>query len=87
MTPGDVIAVVQTLESAGVVFWLDGGRGVDALLGRQTRPHGDLDLALDRDGADGRDHGRGAGVLALHTAPVEVALLADAARTIATQRA
>ena len=27
-------------------FWLDGGWGVDALIGRQTRDHDDLDLAL-----------------------------------------
>jgi lincosamide nucleotidyltransferase A/C/D/E len=28
---------------------LDGGWGVDALVGDQTRPHADLDLAVDRD--------------------------------------
>lgn len=27
---------------------IDGGWGVDALLGRQTRPHSDLDLIVDR---------------------------------------
>lgn len=27
----------------------DGGWGVDALIGRQTRPHADLDLAIGRD--------------------------------------
>jgi lincosamide nucleotidyltransferase A/C/D/E len=26
--------------------WVDGGWGVDALLGRQTRPHDDLDIAV-----------------------------------------
>jgi lincosamide nucleotidyltransferase A/C/D/E len=42
----DVLQVVGMLEDAGVPAWLMGGWGVDALLGRQTRRHGDLDLAL-----------------------------------------
>lgn len=29
------------------MFWVDGGWGVDALLGEQTRPHGDLDLVVE----------------------------------------
>lgn len=29
-----------------LAFWIDGGWGVDALLGEQTRPHSDLDLAV-----------------------------------------
>jgi lincosamide nucleotidyltransferase A/C/D/E len=41
--------VLDRLEGAGLVVWLDGGWGVDALLGRQTRPHGDLDLVIARD--------------------------------------
>jgi lincosamide nucleotidyltransferase A/C/D/E len=50
MTATDVRRVAGALGAAGVGFWLDGGWGVDALLGAQTRPHGDLDLviALDR---------------------------------------
>jgi lincosamide nucleotidyltransferase A/C/D/E len=27
--------------------WLDGGWGVDALLGEETRPHGDVDLVVE----------------------------------------
>lgn len=34
---------------AGLGFWLDGGWGIDALLGTQTRDHSDLDAAIDRD--------------------------------------
>jgi lincosamide nucleotidyltransferase A/C/D/E len=34
---------------AGLRIWLDGGWGVDALLGEQTRDHGDLDAAIDRE--------------------------------------
>ena len=33
--------------AAGLRCWVAGGWGVDALLGRQTRVHRDLDLALD----------------------------------------
>ena len=41
--------ILGQLEAAGLVVWLDGGWGVDALLGRQTRPHQDLDLVIARD--------------------------------------
>jgi lincosamide nucleotidyltransferase A/C/D/E len=47
MTEDDVRAVLQSLQSAGIRVWVDGGWGVDALVGRQTRPHQDLDLALE----------------------------------------
>jgi lincosamide nucleotidyltransferase A/C/D/E len=40
-------AVVDRLEAAGLTYWLMGGWGVDALLGRQTRPHLDLDVVVD----------------------------------------
>jgi lincosamide nucleotidyltransferase A/C/D/E len=45
----DASRILGQLEAAGVVVWLDGGWGVDALLGRQTRPHRDLDLVIARD--------------------------------------
>jgi lincosamide nucleotidyltransferase A/C/D/E len=35
------------LEEAKVTVWVDGGWGVDALLGEQTRPHKDLDIAIE----------------------------------------
>jgi hypothetical protein len=41
----EVVDVLERLDRAGVPVWLDGGWGVDALVGRQTRPHRDLDLA------------------------------------------
>lgn len=47
MTADDVLDVLDALEADGVRFWLDGGWGIDALLGRQTREHADLDLAVD----------------------------------------
>ena len=42
----DVLAVTAALEEAGARFWVAGGWGVDALVGRVTRPHRDLDLAV-----------------------------------------
>jgi lincosamide nucleotidyltransferase A/C/D/E len=47
MTESDVIEVVGRLERAGLNYWLDGGWGVDANLGEQTRPHDDLDMVMD----------------------------------------
>ena len=49
MSGGDVLAVLGELTAAGVTAWVDGGWGVDALLGRQTRAHDDLDLVVSGD--------------------------------------
>jgi lincosamide nucleotidyltransferase A/C/D/E len=46
MTGADVLHVIDLLKAAGVPVWVDGGWGVDALLGEQTRLHDDLDLDL-----------------------------------------
>src|SRR4051812_11651421 len=46
----EVLRVLRTLERAGCRVWLAGGWGVDALAGRQTRPHRDVDLAHDAGG-------------------------------------
>jgi lincosamide nucleotidyltransferase A/C/D/E len=48
MTPVDVMDVYTSLENLGVESWIDGGWGVDALLGEQTRPHKDLDIAIQQ---------------------------------------
>jgi lincosamide nucleotidyltransferase A/C/D/E len=48
MTAAEVIELYQVLTAAGIVVWIDGGWGVDALLGRQTRPHSDLDIAVQQ---------------------------------------
>jgi lincosamide nucleotidyltransferase A/C/D/E len=48
MTTEDVLEVLDALERARVCVWVDGGWAVDALVGEKTRPHADLDLALDR---------------------------------------
>jgi lincosamide nucleotidyltransferase A/C/D/E len=48
MTQAEVLQVLDRLTSAGVRWWIDGGWGVDALLGEQSRPHDDLDLVVER---------------------------------------
>lgn len=48
MRQQDVVELYRTLEALGVVIWIDGGWGVDALLGEETRPHSDLDIAIEK---------------------------------------
>ena len=52
MKAEDVLVVLAALERAGVWTSIEGGWGVDALLGHQTREHRDLDLAVARDDCD-----------------------------------
>ena len=47
MQLSEVFRVLTALDDAGVGVWLEGGWGVDALVGKQTRPHRDLDLDID----------------------------------------
>ena len=49
MTAADVVDVLDLLAAERVDVCVDGGWGVDALLGEQTRSHADLDLAVSRD--------------------------------------
>jgi len=46
MSAIDVVEVLDVLEAADVAVFLDGGWGVDALIGAQTREHDDLDVHL-----------------------------------------
>ena len=46
ITQQDAIDLLDRFEAVGIEVVVDGGWGVDALLGRQTRPHLDLDIAL-----------------------------------------
>jgi lincosamide nucleotidyltransferase A/C/D/E len=48
MIAADVISLYTELESLGITIWIDGGWGVDALLGEQTRPHHDLDITIQQ---------------------------------------
>jgi 2'-5' RNA ligase len=46
--PGSmVLTILDTLRGAGVRAWISGGWGVDALAGRQSRTHRDLDLIIE----------------------------------------
>ncbi|OPG11236.1 nucleotidyltransferase domain-containing protein [Microbispora sp. GKU 823] len=42
-----VSGIYGYLAARGVKIWIDGGWCVDALLGKQTRGHPDLDVAID----------------------------------------
>jgi lincosamide nucleotidyltransferase A/C/D/E len=46
MTAADASMLLDLFERSGIVVWVDGGWGVDAALGQQTRPHKDLDIVL-----------------------------------------
>lgn len=52
MQASEVLILVGALDDLGVVCWLDGGWGVDSLLGEQTREHSDLDLVVGRGDVD-----------------------------------
>jgi len=44
-----VLRVLDALAAAGIECWLEGGWGVDALVGRQTREHRDVDVDLPQE--------------------------------------
>lgn len=46
MDPEEVVRIVRLMDAHGIFLCLDGGWAVDALLGKQTRLHKDLDVAL-----------------------------------------
>lgn len=46
MPAQDVVAAIEALSEAGLDVVVAGGWGIDALLGRQTRRHTDLDLLV-----------------------------------------
>lgn len=46
VTSSDVVDFYRVMTRSGVELWIDGGWGVDALLGEQTRGHKDLDIAI-----------------------------------------
>ena len=47
MESKDIINFYTQMENSGIEIWINGGWGVDALLGEQTRPHGDLDIFME----------------------------------------
>lgn len=46
-TKEDLMTVIGLLEHAGIIYWIDGGWGVDLLAGKQTRNHRDIDIDFD----------------------------------------
>ena len=46
MTSNDVLDLYNRFTEVGIAVWIDGGWCIDALLGRQTRKHSDLDIAV-----------------------------------------
>lgn len=46
MAAPDVLEILDVLEGQGIHVWLNGGWGVDALLGHETREHEDLDITI-----------------------------------------
>jgi lincosamide nucleotidyltransferase A/C/D/E len=48
----EVLRVLDALGAAGVRAGITGGWGIDALLRRETRPHGDVDLGVSSEAVD-----------------------------------
>lgn len=49
VTGSEALAVLDDFAAADIPVWIAGGWGIDALVGRQTRQHLDLDLLFNRD--------------------------------------
>lgn len=52
MNKQDVIDLIKAIKNIGVEVWLDGGWGVDALIGAQTRMHNDVDIFIEKKNAE-----------------------------------
>ena len=48
VTKDDACWIIGLSAGAGIGVYLDGGWGVDALVGRETRAHNDIDLFVQR---------------------------------------
>jgi len=46
MTAKALVVLLKVFEEASLEVWLDGGWAVDAVLGKQTRPHKDMDIIV-----------------------------------------
>lgn len=47
MDADEVVRIIEWLDERAVIYQVNGGWAVDALLGSQTRSHGDLDVFVD----------------------------------------
>ena len=57
ITESDACEIIQLAMKAGIGVRLDGGWGIEALIGRQTRPH-DVMLLCEKYGFDVPDEYR-----------------------------
>lgn len=46
MNASNLVTLYEEFIQKGIDIWLDGGWGVDALLGEQTRQHSDVDIVV-----------------------------------------
>ncbi len=53
VTVPDACEILEMLSEASIKVFLDGGWGVDALIGRETRIHNDIDLFVEK-----KDYGK-----------------------------
>jgi lincosamide nucleotidyltransferase A/C/D/E len=47
MNEQNAVDLLKRIEGISVGVWIDGGWGVDALVGYQTRPHNDIDIFIE----------------------------------------
>lgn len=47
LTLQQLTRLIDEFDRAGIHFWVDGGWSIDSLVGHQTRPHEDLDIAIE----------------------------------------
>jgi lincosamide nucleotidyltransferase A/C/D/E len=80
MEATDVMSIYEMCQNNGLIIWIDGGWGVDALLGYQSRPHKDLDIAIqEKDVSKLREllQGKGYGEIKLEIARPHNFVLGD----------
>lgn len=46
ITAQQVLEILAVFSAMGAEYWIEGGWGVDALVGQQTRPHNDIDICF-----------------------------------------
>ena len=52
MNENDVVDLLKKTEHIGVDVWITGGWGVSALIGKQIRPHNDIDIFVRKKDAE-----------------------------------
>ena len=47
VTKNDAVGIISLFEDANIDVFIDGGWGVDALLGYESREHNDIDIFIE----------------------------------------